>query len=408
MKLHRHLLSAIQDSLHLILAEGRPADQVVATALKQHPKWGARDRRLVAESTYDLVRWFRWYWHLAGEKPETFRPGETISEGALWRVWAAYWTDRHGAPPGLPETAAVTLECVAALRNAKVSRAVRESVPDWLDTLGEREFGNHWPALLHELNQSADVFLRVNPLRATAESVATRLAEEGIATAPVEEVPSALRLLERKNLAQAAVVREGWCEVQDANSQRIAPMMEVSPGQQVVDACAGAGGKTLHLAAIMENRGRIVACDVAQSKLDELLRRAQRSGVEIIETHLLEDGEDLSSLAGSADRLLLDVPCSGSGVLRRQVDAKWRLSPEELGRLQQLQAHILRSYSQVVKPSGKMLYATCSLLPDENERQITAFLAETGAVWTLEEQHTWLPQPGGGDGFFAARLRRNG
>ncbi len=175
---------------------------------------------------------------------------------------------------------------------------------------------------------------------------------------------------------------------------------------RVIDACAGGGGKTLHLAALMQNRGRILALDVHGWKLEELRRRCRRAGVDIVETRLIENSKSVKRLQDSADRLLLDVPCSGMGVLRRNPDAKWKLSPEQLQRLELEQATILERYSAMVKVGGKMVYATCSILPAENERQIERFLSTRAGSWELEQQWHSEPQSQGWDGFFAARLRR--
>jgi 16S rRNA (cytosine967-C5)-methyltransferase len=174
----------------------------------------------------------------------------------------------------------------------------------------------------------------------------------------------------------------------------------------VIDACAGAGGKTLHLATLMKNKGRIIALDVHGYKLKELRKRATRNGVDNIEERVIEGSQTIKRYTASADRVLLDVPCSGTGVLRRNPDAKWKLSDAEIERLIALQAEILRSHSRMVKPGGKLVYATCSILPSENEKQIKSFLAEHGSEWTLENQIHLRPDKQGFDGFYAARLIR--
>ena len=173
---------------------------------------------------------------------------------------------------------------------------------------------------------------------------------------------------------------------------------------KVVDACAGGGGKALHLAAMMRNKGKIHALDIHAWKLAELKKRAARAGADIIETREIEGSKTIKRLAAHADRLLLDVPCSGLGVLRRNPDSKWKLSAEEVDRLVALQAEILENYARMVKPGGKLVYATCSILPSENERQVQAFLARHGDVWQLEAELRRNPAQGGFDGFYAARL----
>jgi len=173
---------------------------------------------------------------------------------------------------------------------------------------------------------------------------------------------------------------------------------------RVVDACAGAGGKTLHLAALMKNKGTVIALDIHQWKLDELRRRATRAAADNIQTRLIE-GPAVARLAGSADRVLLDVPCSGLGVLRRNPDTKWKLKPEELDRLRAEQADLLERYSKMTKPGGKLVYATCSILPSENDQQVATFLAAHNE-WRLEQELHLRPDREGFDGFYAARLVR--
>jgi 16S rRNA (cytosine967-C5)-methyltransferase len=184
--------------------------------------------------------------------------------------------------------------------------------------------------------------------------------------------------------------------------------MEVEPGMKVIDACAGAGGKSLHLAALMKNKGQIISLDIYEKKLMELQRRARRNGVHIVEARMIESNKTIKRLKEKADRLLLDVPCSGLGVLRRNPDAKWKLSPSFLETVKITQQNLLRDYASMVKPGGKLIYATCSVLPSENEDQVKTFLdSKEGRLFSLEEQKTLLPNDFGYDGFFMARLLRN-
>ncbi|MGB1152233.1 MAG: RsmB/NOP family class I SAM-dependent RNA methyltransferase, partial [Schleiferiaceae bacterium] len=199
--------------------------------------------------------------------------------------------------------------------------------------------------------------------------------------------------------------QEGWFEVQDAGSQSIAPYLQPKPGSTVIDACAGAGGKTLHLGMLMNNQGRLIAMDIEGRKLGELLKRTQRSGLDIVETKAWEEPGVLESLKDTADYLLLDVPCSGTGVIKREPDTKWKLEPEHLERLKGVQQEIISSYSTMVKPQGTMVYATCSILPQENERQVQRFL-ESHPEFELVEDQSVEPSTYN-DGFYMARLKRN-
>lgn len=407
MKLHFHVIAAIVSGLQDIFLDGRYADRVIEYYFKRNPKWGARDRRLFAETTYDIVRWWRWLWHLAGLPDKDCLNREQITPQRVWHVWAAYWVDKGEFLPPFPEVAAFNPSNVAPLRNAKVTPAQRASIPDWLYELGQKELGGQWPAVLETLNQTADVFLRANELKCSTAELKKQLAAEDIHANQITGLLGALKLTDRRNVFQSKVFKDGLFEVQDAASQRIAPFLQVEPGMKVIDACAGAGGKSLHLAALMKNKGKIIALDVHDYKLKELRKRAARAGADVIECRLIEDSKTIKRLAAHADRVLLDVPCSGLGVLRRNPDAKWKLSLTEIDHLQKVQAEILASHSRMVKPGGKLVYATCSILPGENHRQVAAFLQANPNEWSLEEELTLLP--GGdntGDGFYAARLLR--
>ena len=195
--------------------------------------------------------------------------------------------------------------------------------------------------------------------------------------------------------------------MQDLNSQRIAPELGVRSGERVIDACAGAGGKSLHLAALMKNKGKVLALDVHEKKLTSLRERATRAGATIIETRLIESTKVIKRLEEGADRILLDVPCSGIGVLRRNPDTKWKLKPEDLERLSQTQREILASYTRMCRPGGVIVYATCSIMPSENSLQVHRFLSQNEARFSLEKEETLFPERDGADGFYFARIKRS-
>jgi len=286
-------------------------------------------------------------------------------------------------------------------------RPLRESIPDWLDALGSAELPDRWDDTLHALNQPAPVVLRTNRLRTNRAALQRALSAEGVDTQFVGP-HDALVLSRRQNVFRTQAFRDGWFEVQDFSSQLVAPLLAPEPGMRVVDACAGGGGKTLHLAALLQNRGSIIALDTFAWKLDELRLRARRAGASNIETRPIESRKTIKRLYNSADRLLLDVPCSGLGILRRNPDAKWKLAPEQIEQLRATQQDILQAYSPITKPGGRMVYATCSILPSENERQVETLLASpAGRDFRLMEQRSILPQDEGFDGFFMALLERN-
>jgi 16S rRNA (cytosine967-C5)-methyltransferase len=277
-----------------------------------------------------------------------------------------------------------------------------------MDEMISKELGDVWDKEAAALNQQTDVVLRVNLLKTDIKTLKEKLQAENIATRIHESYPEALILNERTNVFLTSAFKDGLFEVQDAGSQTIAPFLEVAPGMRVFDACAGAGGKTLQLAASMQNKGQIIATDIYQNKLNELKRRARRAGAHNIETRLIDSTKVIKKLNGKMDRVLIDAPCSGLGVLRRNPDAKWKLQPEFLDEIKATQQDILQRYSTTLKKGGKMVYATCSILPSENEHQVKEFLSsETGKDFTLEAEKSLLSHKDGFDGFYMARLIKN-
>lgn len=395
MRLHRGTSEAVVQSLRLIFEENRYADKVIEKVLKQNSKWGARDRRFIAETTYDIVRWYRWFRELSQAKGTDF-----------WRLLAV-WCILSGVDlPAWEEFDGVSRgEILEREKRTTYSRKTRESIPDWLDELGERELGKEiWERELSALNEIAPVVLRVNTLKTSKAELAARLREDGIGTLDLKGYPEALVLEERQNIFGSSAFKDGHFEVQDAGSQGIAPFLQVAPGLRVVDACAGAGGKTLHLAALMKNKGRIIAMDTEQWKLEELQKRARRAGVGNIETRVIESGKTIKRLSNTADRLLLDVPCSGLGVLKRNPDAKWKLSMDFIEKIKELQQHILNDYCDMLKVGGQMVYSTCSILPSENEKQVHKFLSEKKDFQLVSEKHIFPSE--GFDGFYMALIEK--
>lgn len=401
MKLHRNLVFATIDSLHLIFNEKKQADKVLKDTLKRDKRWGSRDRSFIAETTYDIVRWKRLYAEIAEVKEPFDRPNLF----RLFTVWAILngirlpdWPQFEGTP---------TRRIKGRFDELSKTRKIRESIPDWLDELGESELGKKWDTELHALNALADVVLRVNTLKATVQDVQNALSDAEIETETIKGYASALKLKERANVFTTQAFKDGWFEVQDASSQKVAEMLDPKPGMRVVDACAGAGGKSLHLASLMENKGQVVALDIYDNKLTELKRRARRNGAHNIETRHIDSTKVIKKLIGKADKVLIDAPCSGLGVLRRNPDTKWKLNPDFLKSVQKTQRDILESYSRMVKPGGQLLYATCSILPSENEKQLAYFLnSEAGKEFSLLKEERISPAKSGFDGFYMALLQK--
>lgn len=390
------LVAAVVEALQSIFVQGRYADKVIEQALRADKRRGARDRAFIAEHTYEMVRWYRLLCAAWGREPQ--------SAADWYQLFGTHWLLRGGSLPPWKEFLGLDpAQIERRHQEAKATRALHASIPDWLDELGQAELGQQWEPSLQALNQPARLILRVNTLLANKRQVVTSLNADG---APSTELAGdALWLTDRRNLFQTEAFRRGWIEVQDYSSQQVAPFAKVAPGMRVIDACAGAGGKTLHLAALMQNKGQLIALDTEAWKLQELRKRARRAGVHTIDTRHIDNAKVIKRLEGAADRVLLDAPCSGLGVLRRNPDAKWKLTPEFIAAIQQTQQDILGRYSRMLKPGGKLVYATCSILPSENQRQVEAFLAsDAGRGFVLEDQKSILPQDEGYDGFFMARL----
>jgi 16S rRNA (cytosine967-C5)-methyltransferase len=287
-------------------------------------------------------------------------------------------------------------------------RKLRESIPDWMDALGEKELGNEvWNKEIAAQNLPAKVILRVNTLKTTKEKLRAILMDIDIETIVDKDYPDALILKERANVFLTDAFKDGLFEVQDASSQLVAAFLEVEPGMRVVDTCAGAGGKTLHLASMMQNKGQIIAMDLYESKMKQLKIRAKRNAAFNIEYRIIDSTKVIKKLYDKADRVLIDAPCSGLGVLKRNPDSKWKLQPEFIENIKKTQQELLQNYSKIVKVGGKLVYATCSILPSENNLQIKQFLeTETGKNFKFIKDQSIFSHISGFDGFYMALLER--
>ena len=402
MRLHRNLVYTTIDALNAIFNEGEYADKVVARSLKKDKRWGSSDRKFVAETIYEVVRWKRLYAEIAAVK-------EPYDRDDLWRMFAT-WAVLRGYPipdwrqlEGTPER-----KIKGKFDELSKIRTFRESIPDWMDELGVKELGEElWTKELAAQNKQAQVILRVNTLKTTKEKLRAILMDLNIETEFLKDQPDALVLKERANVFLTDAFKEGFFEVQDASSQLVARFLDVQPGMRVVDTCAGAGGKTLHMASLMENKGQLIAMDLYESKLKQLKLRAKRNGAFNIEYRIIDTTKVIKKLYEKADRVLIDAPCSGLGVLKRNPDSKWKLQPEFIDNIRRVQAEVLESYSRIVKPGGKLVYATCSILPSENQEQIKKFLnTDNGKNFTFVKDSKVLASESGFDGFYMALLER--
>jgi len=402
IKLHRNICEGILFNLDQIFFKKKFADKAIEQSLKSNKKWGSRDRKFIAETTYTIVR----YWRMLNEM---MRINAEENSDYLWKLFAGYLLWKNIPLPLWDEFSSIDKDKISIEKNSRLNeRKIKESIPDWLDELGEKELGNKWDSEIAALNKEAPVILRANTLKISKEQLIEKFLEIGIQTFPLDFTKDALLVEQRQNLFQTPYFKEGYFELQDASSQLVANYLDVKPGMRVVDACAGAGGKSLHIAALMQNKGKVLALDTEEWKLNELKKRANRNGISIIETRTITSSKVIKRLADSADRVLLDVPCSGLGVLRRNPDAKWKLTNERIEELKSLQQKILESYSTMVKPNGKIVYSTCSILPSENEGQIERFFSSESnrQKFKLIEERKISPAADGFDGFYICVLRR--
>ena len=396
--IHRNLLIGIHDALEeTFFQDKKYADKVLERLLKAHKKWGSADRQVVSEIFYDIVRW---------KKRLEYYMGEGTKPSNIYNLILAYLLWKKVKYKKFDEFDGIKTGGILSKLDKKTfpTKAIEHSVPDWLAGLFEKELGAKWEKEMSALNEQAPVILRANSLKISAENLVEILKEEGVNSFVLRGYPDAVQLEEKKNVFLTSAFKEGFFEVQDASSQKIAELLDVKEGMRVVDACAGAGGKTLHIAALMKNKGQIIALDIYEWKLAELKRRAKRAGAFNIEARFIEDNKVIKRLHNTADRLLIDAPCSGLGVLKRNPDSKWKIDEDFINRIKTEQENILQNYSKILKKGGKMVYATCSILPSENGEQVRKFLAENTEFALMKEENI-MPSDGY-DGFYMALIER--
>lgn len=397
--IHRNLLIGIHDALQeTFFQEKKYADKVIERLLKANRKWGSQDRQVVSEIFYNIIRW---------KKRLEYYMGEGAKPNNIYKMILAYllWSKSHYKK--FEEFDGVkTADILTKLKKGYLpTKAIEHSIPDWLAETLEKELGNSWENEMIALNKQAPAVLRTNTLKTTPKELVADLKDENVDAFLINGYPDAVQLEEKKNVFLTSAFKDGLFEVQDASSQKIGELLDVKEGMRVVDACAGAGGKTLHLAALMKNKGQIIALDIYEWKLAELKRRAKRAGAHNIEARFISDSKVIKRLHDKADRLLIDAPCSGLGVLKRNPDSKWKIDQAFIDRIITEQAQILQDYSKIIKKDGQMIYATCSILPSENSKQVEAFL-EKNPNYSLVQEQNIMPSEGY-DGFYMALIKRN-
>ncbi|MFO0998684.1 MAG: RsmB/NOP family class I SAM-dependent RNA methyltransferase, partial [Alphaproteobacteria bacterium] len=411
--------------LERIEADRRPADRLIEAYTRARRYMGSRDRAAVRALVFGVLRhrarldW--WCARLDSGQPVGVR-SRLLAELVLAQGWdsaaiaEAFAGARYGPSPLAPEESAL----IAALRGKALDHAdqppaVQAELPDWL----AHEARDHRPG-----DRAPPFDLRVNRRKTNREEVRTLLAGAGIEAAPTPFSPAGLRIAAPVRIEHLPLFRDGLVEIQDEGSQLVALLMDARPGMTVVDYCAGAGGKTLALVDAMADQGRLVACDIDEARLARMAERLARASTSIVETRVLDGALHREADSLEADRVLVDAPCSGSGTWRRHPEAAWRLAPAELERYRREQTAILDRAAALVRPGGRLGYATCSIFESEGEAQVRAFLAAHPQFATLAVGDVWRavlgdnapdgvgeamrlrPDRHGTDGFFLALLER--
>lgn len=417
MKLHGFLIGQTETLLADVLQFTGPADAMVSRFFRAHPKLGHAERGVIAEAIFAVLRRRMEFAHLS--ESGSGSPARRLTLLGLMQTVGRTALKHHVSP-----TEQAWLEHVATIDPKNLPLRIRTNLPDWIyNGFAERFDAEGMSALAAALNYPAPLDLRVNTLKANREKVLESLRESGHEAEETPFSPVGVRLAGKPALTRMPLFQEGWIEVQDEGSQLLCQLVAPKRGEMVVDFCAGAGGKTLALSAMMRSSGRLYAFDVAERRLAKMKPRAARSGLSNVHPIVIDSENDIKirRLAGKIDRVLVDAPCSGLGTLRRNPDLKWRQTPATITELVPKQTAILAAAARLLKPGGRLVYATCSLMRAENEEIVEAFLAGNDqfelipANKVLAEQKidldtgeylSLLPHRHGTDGFFAAVMQR--
>jgi 16S rRNA (cytosine967-C5)-methyltransferase len=416
MRLPPAIINSTEEVLREVLRFTAPADGTLSRYFRDHPRLGSRERGAIAEGVYAVLRNKMFYTDFAEAGN-----GPTMRRLTILGLAEAVGADSLG---GLSEEETEWLTRMAQIDRNLMPARMRANLPPWLFDKLVAQYGEESTLQLADaLNQPAPLDLRVNSVKATRDEVIAALAEAPILCTPTPFAPLGLRVLKKPVLQNLPLFKNGAIEVQDEGSQLLAQIVGAKRGEMVIDFCAGAGGKTLALGALMRNTGRLYAFDVSEKRLAKFKPRMARSGLSNVHPVLIAHEKDakIKRLAGKADRVLVDAPCSGLGTLRRNPDVKWRQSQGSLTELHDKQSAILDSAARLLKPGGRLVYATCSLLEEENEAVVTQFLtvhpeyflvpmhtvlAEQRIELAMQDYLKLLPHLHQTDGFFAAVLER--
>ncbi len=420
-------LQATIELLDEIAEHSYPADRVMASYFKQRRYIGSKDKAVISEYFYTVLRnrlSFSYLIEQANLEPNSRRFAAVLLISLGLRISDYFNGSGHGPVP-LSESDQQSLAKVSMADLEQAPLHVQLNVPAWITPKLQAALGDDFEQEMRASNQQATTDIRVNTLNSTRKQVLHFLSKAKLSAEPTELSPWGLRFNRRVALFGLDAFKQGWFDIQDEGSQLLALITGVEAGQKVVDFCAGAGGKTLAMAAMMQNKGTIYACDVHSKRLEQLSIRAKRAGVHNLRTHVLSSEHDkwVKKHKGMADVVLLDAPCSGTGTWRRSPDSRWNLSDQDLENLTRLQASILQSAMRLVKPGGRVLYATCSLLREENEQVVEEFLNKNNdfseipdyfSGFDFDASHVSInagqmrtyPAKTGTDGFYVAALQK--
>ncbi len=391
-------IEAIRFIFRQVFTEGNKSDRAFEDFYRKN-NIAERDKAVITSEVYSLLRNWR-YLH------EIQQLLEISVKDEFYLLYEIHCIIHDVAIPPSHKFNNIARKKVQLIATSfKGNYAIEHSMPDWLYAHCLSELGEQWIAISKHLINEAPLAIRVNTDKISKQNLQTQLREKGFASVFNINAPNALIIKQKANVFKMLEFQQGFFEVQDVSSQMVGSFLNPQPGLRVVDGCAGNGGKTLHISNLMQNKGKIIALDIYQQKLDTLKKRARRAGSSIIETRLVDSTKVIKRMHGTADAVLLDVPCSGLGVLRRNPEIKWRLQPIDLENLRKTQAEILERYSIMVKPGGKLVYSTCSILPSENSLQVQAFLTKYSLEFELISEQFISPVMGF-DGFYMAEMKR--
>jgi 16S rRNA (cytosine967-C5)-methyltransferase len=417
MRLHGFLIGQTETLLAEVLTFTGPADTATSRFFRAHPKLGHGERGVIAEAVFAVLRRRMEFAHLA--ESGSGSPARRLTLLGLMQT-----AGRTALKPFVSEAEGEWLERVSKIDPESLPQRIRMNLPEWIyEALAKRFEPQELVQLAAALNYPAPLDLRANPMKASRDDVLQALAKAGIEAGAMPFAPLGVRVAGKPPLTKLDAFQDGWIEVQDEGSQLLCTLVAPRRGEMIVDFCAGAGGKTLALGAMMRSTGRLYAFDISERRLAKLKPRLARSGLSNVNPVLIDSEHDakIKRLAGKIDRVLVDAPCSGLGTLRRNPDLKWRQSPESIGELTPKQTSILANAARLVKKGGRLVYATCSILDAENEAVVAQFLADhpdfalVPARDVLAEQRIDLdtgdylslwPHRHATDGFFAAVLER--